>query len=83
MALKSGTSSDFESSMAKAMEDAFTEEWPNLMDGDPPPANSQTKLLYLAIAKGVVRHLLEHPEAFEIRTTIGSEEYRASVKITG
>lgn len=83
MALKSGNSSDFEASMAAAMEEAFKEEWPNLMDGEPPPPNAQTKLLYLAIAKGVVRHLVAHAEAFEIKTAIGSEEYRASVKITG
>ena len=60
-----GDPSNFSKSMAKAMEDAFVEEWPLAMKGQPAPAvNDQMRLLFVAIAKGVVRHLKAQELAF-------------------
>ena len=53
--------------MAAAMEQAFFEAWPDFMDEQPAPdPNPQMKLMFVAIARGVVRHLTEHPEAFQL-----------------
>jgi hypothetical protein len=62
---------EWASSMAKAMEDAFLAEWPIAMGDQPTPeVNEQMRLLFVAIAKGVVKHLEEQQTAFEV--TIGS-----------
>lgn len=54
-------------SMAKAMEDAFMQEWPVAMPGQPlPQVNDQMRLLFVAIAKGVVKHLGENGSAFQV-----------------
>ncbi|MEO1515428.1 MAG: hypothetical protein AAFV95_10455 [Bacteroidota bacterium] len=77
--LKAGSkrlSSDFTNSMAQAMEQAFRAEWPNIMgtDDPAPPPSDQMRLLFIAIAQGVVRHLASHPEAFDIRITNTTNE---------
>jgi hypothetical protein len=61
MALKAGKA-DFKNSMAEAMEKVFNEQ---LALGPPKPAD-QMKMLFIAVAEGVVRHLVAHPEAFQI-----------------
>lgn len=65
MALNSGFTT-FTASMAEAMQNAFIQAWPDYMDDTPvPDPNPQMKLMFVAIARGVVQHLHEHPEAFE------------------
>lgn len=66
MELNSGTAS-YEGSMAQAIEQAFLEQWPGIMGSDPPDTSPQMKLLFLAVAEGVVRHLVANPQAFEIQ----------------
>jgi len=67
MALKAGVQADYANSMAAAMEKAFMEEWPKAMKDQPlPQSNDQMRLLFIAIAQGVVRHLVDHPEAIAV-----------------
>ncbi len=71
MALKPGTnysSSAFADSMAEAMTEAFKTEWPLVMGDAPVPETSdQMKLLFAAVAQGVVRHLKEHATDFKVK----------------
>ncbi len=54
-------------SMAKAMEDAFLQEWPIAMpDQEKPALNDQMRLLFVAISQGVINHLAANPDAFVI-----------------
>lgn len=75
MALKPGSvtlgrtpaNSEWTLSMAKAMEDAFLAEWPIAMPDQPvPTVNDQMRLLFVAIAKGVVKHLGDNGSAFQV-----------------
>ena len=61
MALKAGRNS-YSGSMAELMETIFNEQ---LAHGQPKPSE-QMKTLFIAVAEGVVRHLVAHPEAFVI-----------------
>jgi hypothetical protein len=82
MGLTAGTFIDnYAGSMAEAIEKAFKSEWPNIMGTSAPATEAQMKLLCIAIAQGVIRHLVDHPEAFEINVNIGGTTYPASVKI--
>ncbi len=68
MALKPGHVANFTDSMAEAMEDAFKSEW-NAVKGVGLPAQGEEdrRLLFSAIAQGVVKHLKERAnEAFNI-----------------
>ena len=67
MALLAGTKGTYTNSMADAIEKAFLAEWPKVMIDQPvPDSNDQMRLLFMAIAQGVVQHLVDHPEAFTI-----------------
>ncbi len=67
MNLKAGTINDMTSSMAEAMEAAFLEEWPNAMGSqEKPTMNNQMRLMFVAMAKGVVRHIVANPDAFKV-----------------
>ncbi len=67
MALKAGSPSKYSGSMAEAIEKAFLAAWPAVIPDQPAPVfTNQTKLLFIAIAQGVVGHLAAHPEAFKI-----------------
>ncbi len=75
MPLKAGTKhpidpSGYSGSMAEAMEQAFLKEWPFVMGGAPvPQTNDQMRLLFIAIARGVVLHLEQNHGAFNVTTT--------------
>ena len=74
MALKSGSirlandasrAGEWAASMSKAIEDAFLDEWPEAMDGAAKPEmNDQLRLMFVAVAKGVIKHLTENGSAF-------------------
>ena len=68
MAIKAGTRADFADSMAEAMEEAFANAWDEFKDVPLPEAGREERqMLFVAIAQGVVRHLLETAgEAFQI-----------------
>lgn len=84
MPLKAGTNlglSGFADSMAEAMVEAFRDEWPYVMQGAPVPDTSdQMKLLFAAVARGVVKHLQEHATDFKVTvTSSGSGDYKGTV----
>jgi len=60
-------------SMAAAMEYAFKIEWPKVMGDAPAPEKpeelNQMRLLFAAIAQGVVKYLQEHPTDFKVTVT--------------
>lgn len=67
--LKAGSQKNtslYGSSMALAMEQAFIKEWPAVMKTDSPEINSHLKLMFVAIAQGVIKHLEENKNAFII-----------------
>ncbi|MCB0560445.1 MAG: hypothetical protein KDD09_15930, partial [Phaeodactylibacter sp.] len=55
----------------KAMVNAFRAEWPKVMgeDSEPPEMTEEMKLLFVAIARGVVDHLVEMKGAFQLEFT--------------
>jgi hypothetical protein len=68
--LKAGSKTDYTASMASAMEAAFMNEWSNFMQGaDAPAMNDQMRLMFVAIAQGVVNHLKANPVAFQVTVT--------------
>ena len=73
MALIAGSIPDVSNSMAHAMEQAFTDNWPLVMkdkDGHGlpvPPMNDQMRLLFVSIAQGVVNHLAANSDAFVVK----------------
>ena len=72
MTLKAGHVSDFTDSMAKAMEDALKSEW-LAVEGVvmPDVGEKYRRLLFVAIAQGVVKHLREKAnEAFQIEVRV-------------
>ena len=79
MSLKAGSINDFVSSMASAMENAFTTEWGNAMTGDAPPANNQSRLLFVAIAQGIVNYLNANPDAFKVIVSDGINIFTGDV----
>lgn len=71
MPLKAGTISDLSNSMAQAMEDAFVAAWPNVMGEQELPANrQQMRLMFVAVAQGVVQHLKDNPNAFKVQVSL-------------
>ena len=84
MELKAGTSKNLTGSMAEDIQEAFLNTWPTLMGDVPKPAPSdQMKLLFIAVAQGVVKHLKEHPDAFKITVKLNETTFNADVKIEG
>lgn len=90
MALKAGMIDNMADSMAAAMEAAFLEEWPKAMgDQEKPDMNDQMRLMFVAMAKGVVRHLVANPDAFLVKITPfgidgwGQHTHEASLTIEG
>ena len=73
MPLKAGSNFDasgFSDSMAEAMAQAFKAEWPLVMGDAPVPETSgQMKLLFAAVAQGVVKHLQQHATDFKVTVT--------------
>jgi hypothetical protein len=81
MPLQPGTVTDFANSMAAAMETAFKQQWPYVMGDAPVPATSeQMKLLFVAVAQGVVNHLKDHHASFKVQVNeTGSGDYRGDI----
>ena len=74
MPLKAGTNFDaagFADSMAATMIQSFKDEWPLVMGNDIPLPESmdQMKLLFAAVAQGVVKHLQQHAKDFKVSVT--------------
>lgn len=72
MALKAGTLTDFDNSMAKAMEDALGVLW-LAKTGQPlaSAAQEDRRLMFIAIAQGVVKHLRDNAgPAFDVSVNV-------------
>jgi hypothetical protein len=71
MSLKAGTVGDFASSMAQAIENAMAQEY-KAVKGEDMPATGQEdrRLLFAAIAQGVVKHLNDNPDAFRVSVSL-------------
>ena len=80
MALKAGTVNQFDAdSMAAAIENALAIEWLKFKGTELPDGSMRVywRMLFVAIAQGVTRHLVENREAFRIHILvdqINSEE---------
>lgn len=81
--LHPGTHSDTSSStMAKAMETAFLNQWPLFNPDLPEPEGKQLesmRLFFVAISQGVVQHLRDNPSAFEVEVDSGSSTLSGEV----
>lgn len=66
MPLKAGKLNDFAGSMAEDMEQAFRTLWPQVMQTPYPGMNEHMKMFFLAIAQGVVRHLVDNADAINV-----------------
>ena len=64
MALKSGSVSNFNDSMAEAMEQAFQDEW-NAVKGEPLPegGEEERKILFAAVAQGMLSYVSDNINA--------------------
>jgi hypothetical protein len=79
MPLKAGTKkigpigheNQYAGSMAAAMEHAFMEEWPIIMGSDAPAPNDHMRLLFIAVAQGVVRHLKSNENSITVNVPSG------------
>ncbi len=75
MPLKAGTKAPvingYENSMAAAMETAFLEQWPYVMGDETLPASSdQMKLMFIAIAQGVIKHLKQNSASMKVTVNL-------------
>ncbi|UOQ64810.1 hypothetical protein [Hymenobacter volaticus] len=89
MALNAGTKQEqapgvdeFANSMAAAMENAFLKEWPKVMGGQPAPTSTdQMRLLFIAVAQGMIRYLKTHEADITVR--VGSTDMPVKLDTTG
>ena len=92
MALKAGGKTEATpitgSTLAELIERAFETEWNEVMkktDGtipDKPKFNDQTRLLFVAVAQGVVKHLLNNDLRVTIKIDGSTTTQTGTLKIT-
>lgn len=71
MALKPGTLNDISGSMAEVMEQVFRNALPSVVPGaDPSKGEAERRLLFVAVAQGVVGHLAANPNAFQVAVSL-------------
>ncbi len=63
---KTGNTNEYAGSMAAAMENAFLREWPAIMGSAAPQPDNQIRLLFIAIAQGVLRHLKDNEDSISV-----------------
>jgi hypothetical protein len=77
-----GTHSEISSTMAQAMETAFLREWKCFNGNLPEPAGKDLdslRLFFVAVSQGIVRHLKDNPEAFQVEVTTGTTTLQGAV----
>jgi hypothetical protein len=77
-----GTHSEVSSTMATAMESAFLREWTNFNGDLPVPTGADLdsiRLFFVAVSQGIVRHLKDNPEAFQVEVTSGTGTLQGAV----
>jgi hypothetical protein len=68
MSLQAGTVANFANSMAEAIENAMEQEYKAVKGEDLPTTGQEDRrLLFAAIAQGVVKHLNDNPDAFRVQ----------------
>ena len=73
----------YNGSMAEAIEKAFIEIWPSIMNSPAPPVSNEMKLLFIAVAQGVVKHLQDNADAFNITAnTSGNHTHTGKLSIS-
>lgn len=71
MALKAGTFDDLSGSMAELMEQVFRDTLPRVIsDADPDRGERERRVLFVAVAQGVVGHLRDHPNSFKVEVDL-------------
>ena len=71
MNLKAGTVADFANSMAQAIENAMKQEYKAVKNEDLPTMGQEDRrLLFAAIAQGVVRYLNDNPDALRVHVSL-------------
>jgi hypothetical protein len=78
--LKAGSLADFGGSMAEAIENEMA-----LLIGplpDSPAEITNRRVLFVAIARGVVRHLRDREQAFEVTASVIANTVNTTVDIT-
>ena len=85
--LTAGGLDAFSGSMAEAMEDALNEllsdEGKPTVPTDNTPETRDRRIMFVAIARGIVKHLVENQAAFTIRRDDESELDNHNVHIAG
>jgi len=84
MAIKAGTVADFENSMAEAIENALKTEWPTVKgkafpDNDP----EDRRLLFVAIAQGIVRYLKDNAELSIVVHSVAVTQNDDDIDVSG
>ena len=73
----------YDGSMAQAIEEAFIEVWPSIMNPPAPPISNEMKLLFIAVAQGVVKHIQHNADAFNITaSTSGNHTHTSKLTIS-
>ncbi len=84
MAIKAGTLASWSGSMAERMQQAFALEWAAVRNVPLPNANSlDMKILFSAIAQGIVRHLDDQQTSFDIVNGDSDERINLIVDVNG
>lgn len=81
MLLKAGTINDYIDSMAAEMSAAFLAAWNDAISDQPAPTevSSQMRLLFVAVAQGVVKHLYATKDSFVVQVKDGSNTYTGNI----
>lgn len=83
MGLKAGTTNQLSQgqatgSMAKAIEDAFLTEWKAVKGADNEPKMTEDmRLIFAAVAQGVINHLVANENAFQISISGGNHNHNS------
>jgi len=73
MSLEAGTTvpgpigqDQYTNSLASAIENAFMKEWPAVMKSAAPPPNDQMRLVFIAVAQGILRYFINNNNAITV-----------------
>ena len=73
--------------MAGAIEAAFLDQWPLFNPDLPVPTEDEQldpmRLLFVAVAQGVVQHLRDHPEAFTLAVANTTHNHSGGAHVHG
>lgn len=77
--IKPGRVSALSGSMAKAMDEAFKNEWRAVKGGSVPSLGEEDRqILFVAIAQGLVAHLQQQVEAIHVEVDVDISDHHGS-----